>query len=316
MNYRIRKTLQAAAGAVALAMLLLAGVAAADDAAGQVWLISTRRAPRSGRVESARGRIDYWRFRAQGEWLPADEDAFLQGDEKAAPTAIFIHGNRVDPDTAIRDGWRVYRCMKRHAAGRPFRLAIWSWPADRVPGRNRYDVQVKACRSDVQSYYLAECLQRLDPEVPVSLIGYSFGARVITGALHILAGGQVAGRSLPEPTGERRQIRAVLVAAALDADWLLPGRRNGLTLSQVDRMLVTRNARDPVLRWYRLTYGRGGPPAMGHVGPAWCGPAGNLEVLDVTCSVGRAHRWAWYMADCGLRRRLGQYTFVESPESE
>jgi hypothetical protein len=171
----------------------------------------------------------------------------------------------------------------------------------------------------MQSYYLAECLRSIERQVPVSLIGYSFGARIITGALHLLAGGEVAGRSLPKRLAQAEKgkpaemtRRAVLVAAALDADWLLPGRRNGLALSQVNRLLITRNPCDRVLRWYPLMYGCRGPEAMGRVGPrCWC-CAENVEVVNVSCAVGRAHDWASYLRAPGLRNRLADYTFADT----
>lgn len=316
------------AAAVALAMLAAVRPTAADDSAGQVWLISTRGAPRCSSVDPDHAPICYWRFRDR-KWDPAKPDDFFEIDGQPVPMTLFIHGNRTDLNGAIGDAWRVLRRMRRDAAGRPFRFVIWTWPSDRIRGTNRRDVRLKAAYSDVQSRYLADCLARLDrdhPNVPVGLIGYSFGARVITGALELLAGGRVAGRTLPqsdaanqdaaEPADEKRgpRRRAVLVAAALDADWLLPGRRHGRALSQVERMLVIKNPRDPVLRFYPRMYHRGGPQAMGYAGPAGCPPAEKIELLSVGCSVGRNHDWAHYAASPGLLRRLAWYTFLDPPD--
>ena len=310
------------------AVLAAASPVIADGTAGQVWLISTRGAPRSlpnlaVRLDSAAGQIEYWRLQDDCRWLPADGDEFFRGDGGPLPTTIFVHGNRISQNAAISNGRRIRCQIERVAGGRPFRFVIWSWPSDRIRGRARRDARVKACRSDVQGYYLAECLRRVAPDVQVSLVGYSFGARVITGALHLLAGGQVAGRSLAQPTqtppDAAQQVpprRAVLVAAALDADWLSSGRRNGLALSQVESLLVTRNSRDPVLKWYPLMYCRGGPQALGFTGPAGCPPAEKIELLNLSCSVGRVHDWARYVAAAGLRRRLAWYTFLDPPEPQ
>lgn len=306
-----------AAAALAVAVCVSARPAPAESASAEVWLISTRCAPRSGRVDTGLGQIEYWRLGADNRWLAADADAFRETGEPAVPTTFVIHGNRQTHAKAIRSGWGVYCRMRRDAGGRPFRLVIWSWPSERIRGTNRRDVRVKACRSDMQSCYLAECLSRLDPDLPVCLVGYSFGARIVTGALHLLAGGQVAGRALGEPSGVgRRPIRAVLVAGALDADWLLPGRRNGLALSQVERLLVTRNCRDPALRLYPLMYYLGGPQALGFAGPACCGQSEKIELLDVSCSVGRTHAWARYLQSPGLCGRLAWYTFLGDLQAE
>ena len=295
---------------------------ARDVPAEQVWIVSTRRAPLCGAEHAAGAVLDYWQLDENQQWERTDREAFLSADNAAVPTSFFIHGNRSNYLWAVREGDDVLVCLRDQADGRPFRFVIWSWPADRIPGRHRQDVRIKAWRSDVQSYYLARCINQIDPRVPVATIGYSFGARIITGAAEILAGGVVAGYRLGESSERRAQpLRAVLIAAALDCDWLLPGRRNGRALGQVDRMLVTRNCCDPVLRWYPLMYHVRGPRALGRVGPAcaqWLGEnREKLELLDVTCSVGKNHGWVHYIHAPALRRRLAQYTFAEqSPAAD
>ncbi len=304
------------AGGVATVVLLLVRPAGADHPSHEVWLISTRQAPSCGSLQRAEQRIKYRRLGEECRWLKADAATFFDTANPEVPTTIFVHGNRSSANAAIRDGWRVYRYMLRQAQDRPFRLVIWSWPADRIPGRLRRDVQTKAARSDLQSYYLARCLRQTDRRTPVCLIGYSFGARAIAGALHILGGGRVAGRGLPEPVEptqpDRPTLRhAVLVACASNADWLSPGRRNGLALSQVDGILITRNRRDYKLRRYSMLYRRGGPSALGYLGPTGCTPSEKIELVDVSCSVGRAHSWACYEPTPKIRSRLARYAFLQ-----
>jgi len=326
MRSELRKIVRAAAtrtlamAAVGLAMLASGGLAATEKTTDQLWLISTRRTPICDPAGAKDIRLDYWHLDDDNRWLPADREAFLAADDPAVPTSFFIHGNRVDRDDAVRSGWKVYRRLHEQAAGRRLRFVIWSWPADRVRGRNRRDVRVKAARSDVQGHYLARCVNRIDPGVPLSMVGYSFGARVITGALHMLGGGRLAGRSLPEAAARQAPVRVVLVAAALDADWLLPGRYNGLALGQLDRMLITQNACDPVLKRYPLMYCIRGPQALGYTGPACLAQLGpdrkKIELLRLGCSVGKAHKWNCYLSAPSLRRRLAWYAFVEPPEPD
>ncbi|NQU19919.1 MAG: hypothetical protein HQ567_01445 [Candidatus Nealsonbacteria bacterium] len=312
----------AAIGAAMFALAIMSAAGAAETS-HEVWLISTRRAPSSGSLQAAEQRIDYWRLGQQHRWVKMDGDAFFNDADPDVPTTFFVHGNRTTANMAVVDGSRVYRRMRAEADGRPFRLAIWSWPADRIPGRVRPDVQVKAARADVQSYYLAQCLRRMDRNAPVCLIGYSFGARTIAGALHILGGGRLAGRNLPqtaEPTPPAEPTRptlrqAVLVGCASDTGWLLPGRRNGLALSQVDRMLITRNGRDRKLKRYSMLYRLGGPKALGYVGPAGCRLSEKIELIDVSRFVGRAHGWACYEPSPQLRGRLGRYMHLEPSET-
>ncbi len=310
----------------------------ADDTPAELWMVSTRCAPRSCFAETGNADFRYYRRGDDKHWGRTSADALFDSLATPIPTTVFVHGNRADFSAAIADGVCLQRVIRRQAHGQPFRLVIWSWPSDRICGTQRNDVRVKAAYSDVQGYYLAGFLRRIDSEVPVGLVGYSFGARVVTVALHLLDGGRLNGNSLPAPDAEdtaaeasaedapetmaaepadlpRR--RAVLIAAAADAHWLAPGQRNGRALAQVDRLLVTRNASDPVLRLYPLMYCLGGPQALGHTGPVCsCADRDKVKGIDVTCAVGRAHDWARYMAACGLQRRLAEYTFLDSEEAD
>lgn len=307
--------------AAALAVAFGSAVAAAEKpaaaAAQQLWLIDTRCAPRCGDLESGLARIAYYRCDG-GTWQPSDAAAFRASGDPAAPTVIAIHGNRTDPDWAVKFGSSIYAQLQQRAAGRPFRLVIWSWPSEQV-ARNRPDAQIKASWSDSDAYYLARTLPSIPPGGPVSLIGYSLGCRVISGALELLAGGCVAGQKLaPEHISawnvaggsSPRPIRLMFLAAAIDWDWLESCRHGGQVTSPVQRILVTQNCSDRVLRWFSRIYGRGGPEALGYVGPA--GPdGGKLEVVDVACSVGREHDWRLYTTAPEVAGRLGWYTFLQ-----
>ena len=302
-----------------LIVILLLGVwarARADDAPPQVWLISTRSAPHCGDLDATPQTLQYWRLGDDRQWSAADAEAFRATDDAARPTVVFIHGNRTDAGEAVEKAWGVYDSI-RAQTGRPFRYVIWSWPADRMLCRSRDDIRLKAAYSDVESYYLAQWLDHLRPGVKVSLVGHSFGPRIIAGALDLLAGGQLVGHRLPESTvaawtaGKRNPVRAVLLAAALDADWLAPGGRYDRALSLADRMLVTRNGCDRVLRWYPRLYGRGGPPAMGFVGPGGVEDEKNVEVVDVSATVGKIHDLQCYCSAADVSVRWPRYTFLE-----
>ena len=74
-------------------------------------------------------------------------------------------------------------------------------------------------------------------EAPLSLWGHSFGARAVTGALHLLGGGQLCGHVLDERVhAERAPAQVVLLAAALDNDWMMPGHFHGQALSQTSQL--------------------------------------------------------------------------------
>ncbi len=282
----------------------------ADPTEAQVWLISTRAAPRSAATSATDARIRFWRMDGRA-WTPADRKAFHAAGRPGVPTVFVVHGNRTGPNAAIQVGDSVSHLLRRAGSGRPFRLAIWSWPSEQVCRGARPDVRLKAHYSDIQAFYLAGCLRELGTDQPVTLVGYSFGARTITGALELAAGGRVGRYRLAEPVPPpEAPWQAVLIAAALDAHWLSPGQRHGRALGYLDRLLVTSNPADRVMRLYPRMDGRRGPNALGYYGLGYSlAPADRSKVrgLDVSCSVGVQHGWWSYWRSGALRAVLAQY---------
>jgi hypothetical protein len=247
-------------------------------------------------------------------WADADLTALRQSDSPAVPSVIFVPGYDSGPDDALRMVWPLYTQLCGDAGNRSFRLLVWTWPAERSIHGIRADMQSKAARTETESLLLGQFLDRVQPQVPLTLVGYSFGSRIIAGALEFLGGGQINCCGLArQNTAPRVPLRAMLVAAGMDTDSLLPGHRDGEALSQVDQMLITVNNSDWVLKWYRRLYQSRGPEALGYVGPASPACLGaeqaKLDLLDVTCTVGRDHHWANYVACSGVLAKIGPYTF-------
>ena len=281
---------------------------------GEVWLVSTREADWETVLEEAVRTIHYWRLESLECWEEEDGDTFFSQMASPMPMMIYIHGNRSDSAEAIQQAWTMYGRVCEAAGERKFRLVIWSWPADRISGRPLSDLRFKAGRSDVEAYLLAWHLRRMPSSEPILLVGYSFGARVITGALHLLGGGRIMGRSLT--VSEFRSgggFRVILAAAAIGNDWILPEGRHHWALSQVEKMLVTVNRMDPALRWYPGLE-RGDGPALGRTGPGQGGCSGwqigKIESLPVDCSVGKQHSWRAYLQTPELQARLPVYLFA------
>ncbi|MEI8371197.1 MAG: hypothetical protein WCJ35_00010 [Planctomycetota bacterium] len=287
----------------------------------QVWLLNTRSTPGCGDLEAGLSKITYSRLDEScggGHWQPSDAAVFQASALPNVPTIVLIHGNGSDEDWAVRHGNELYGLMKQRASGCPFRLIVWSWLADRELRRIRLDVQIKVRRSDVEAYYLARVLPNLPKGTPLSLVGYSLGCRTASGALHLLAGGSVAGRKLSSEVlsawnqGGLRPIRVMMVAAAMDANWLEPCGPRGLAPLAVERILVVKNGSDRVMKLYTRLYGRHGPEALGHVGPTGTA-GGKLEVVDVSCEVGRKHDFDRYQESLPVYQRLAWYTFLRDP---
>ena len=241
--------------------------------------------------------------------------AFHASATPGIPTTVLVHGYGTDADWAVRHGNSFRSLIEQQACGRPFRLIVWSWPADREPGRLRADIQSKFCRSDAEAYYLARVLPQLPKGTPLGLVAFSMGCQVMSGALELLAGGAVGGRSLPPGefavwnNGGLPPIRVMLLAPAMDFDALSRCCSRSLATLQVQRMLVTVNDTDRVLKWYSRLYGPHGPPALGYVGPPDT-VGGKLDVVEVSCEVGRKHDFDRYEACSAVYGRLAWYTFL------
>jgi hypothetical protein len=293
-----------------------------DEAAAlgndELWFISSR-CPRHEPNGSIR--LHYWRYDA-GHWQTATLEEFTSADP-ALPVCFHVHGNRVNLCQANLGGWRYYQAFTEGCVPRPpLRFVIFSWPSDGQVGRSLNDVRLKAVRAECHAFYLAWVVDRLPAEARISMVGYSYGARLIGGALHLLGGGSLRGQGLVDRTqAEPHAIRTVFLAAALDDDHLLPGRSFGAATTQIDRLLVACNRQDRTLKWYPGLYRftlrpSRGQQAMGYAGFAGihCVPwlYGRVEHRDVSCLVGNAHEWHGFEHLGGtLLERMRQYVYFE-----
>jgi hypothetical protein len=319
-----------AAAALAVAPAALGGVAAAGDCGGcslkydgpprpedEVWLVSTRSlgCPAEGGAALPAARAERY---VNGEWQPADAADLTKAPAGDAPTCYYIHGNWVTERAALDESWAFYHKLAAEAGPLPLRYVIWSWPSAKGCGIVR-DIRAKADRTDVESYFLAQMLSATDPAARVSLVGYSFGARIATGALHLQGGGEIAGWTLPSPAEPRRQgARVVLLAAAMHSWWLEPGQYHGMAPGQIDRALVLYNSCDYVLKRYRFVSRCSRPSALGYTGiPSVkrLGEAGErFAERDACCSIGKSHHWSGYLCSPRLADDLERYALWQPVE--
>jgi hypothetical protein len=245
-------------------------------------------------------------------WQPSDLESFLSFDP-SVPTIFYVHGNQITPGEARSQGLAVYRRLAHYGSGdQAVRFVIFSWPSSRV-GRLLQDVRVKAVRTGPAGCQLAWLIDQLPAETHVSLIGFSFGARIVTGSLHVLGGGSLGGsmklRDRAHP--DRPPCDAVLIAAALHCHWLGKGHYHGRAMSQVDKMFLLNNCRDLALRYYHLsTPGRDHPQALGLHGPNCLGEdyASKIQERDVSRYAGRQHDLFMYLCAPGAVGQVWAYT--------
>jgi hypothetical protein len=244
-------------------------------------------------------------------WQKSDLNNFLEFDP-TVHTIFFVHGNQIDPGYAKGEGLSVYRKLILQDCNAPrIRFVIISWPSSKVGGLLR-DVREKAARTGPAGYHLAWLVDQMPAETPVSMVGFSFGARIITGSLHILAGGSLGGPStLAEHVHPHRApVNAVLIAAASHSYWLGEGQYHGLAMTQANRMLFINNCEDRAMVYYDLLVpGHGGPQAMGLCGPTQVSPkhADKIFNRDVSRYVGSQHDLMAYICAPGNAGLIWDY---------
>jgi hypothetical protein len=242
-------------------------------------------------------------------WITVPLDDFYAADNPGQVTLVFVHGNRVAPGEDITDTLAVYRALiacSPHAP--PIRLVSFSWPTERVRGLVK-DYREKARRADPAALHLAWVLSRVRSDVPVSILGYSYGARVVSGALHLLAGGTLCGHALPG-AANLGDVRVLHIAAAVDQSWLLPGRTHGMAMGLVDRLVLINNQYDPAMRFFHVSSRQGRPVALGRYGmprlPTFDDAGVSVCQVDAGAQVGKHHALEYYLRAGSLMALAGR----------
>lgn len=254
----------------------------------QVFLLSTRHLGCDA-LDSAKPNFDLSRYEDR-LWKSAPGYDFCHND-RGIRTIIYVHGNRVDASFATQGGLTVYRQLVACANEEPIRFIIWSWCSDRIRGPRR-DARAKADAADEEAVLFGRFISQLPADQEVGLIGFSFGARIVSGGLHMVGGGSWLGYRLPACAPSR--FHAVLWAGALNNDWLLPGRSHDHAIKACQHWLIMINQCDESLKFFPLLDRRcGGAEALGYTGVAGKSQLGELANSIRECTVqhliGKSH---------------------------
>jgi hypothetical protein len=274
----------------------------------QIWLVSTRHLGcfLGGKFHPT---FQVWRYE-KGVWQPKTVEDFYAEDSADLVTPLYVHGNRIDAGLASSYGLSFYfEFAGKLDAEPPVRFVIWSWPSDQIRGPLK-DVRSKAARSDYEAYYLASFLSRIEPDVRVGLLGFSFGARIVSGAMHLAGGGQIFGAALTELPQAR--FRVAMWAAAEHNYWYQPGQFHDRAIAAADAWFVTINPCDPVLARYQHIDTCGCPVAVGYAGIAGRNllpPDVNARIEEVNVSniIGGQHDWRPYLYSLYIQNRTRDY---------
>jgi hypothetical protein len=228
-------------------LVLLFGQAHAQPP--EYWYVSTRACPQALGSEPGPS-LEVSRFDSQGRiWrcLAAELQAAVNG----RPVIVLIHGSYYTAPMAITEGPRIRNNLADHEALTSDAIVVtFDWPSELADPHVIRDGNEKARLAFVAGYHLARFLQGFPAGSRISLVGHSHGGLVALSALHLLAGGTL-------DTGEEATVlresspflhlRAVVIAAGVDRDWLEPGRRLDHALAASEGVLCLYNQLDPVL---------------------------------------------------------------------
>jgi hypothetical protein len=276
----------------------------------EVWEISTRHLPDRFRcINTDNPGFDVHRYDGRRGWMRDSLDAAL-GDDGRLPI-LYVHGNFMERSNSLNRALIINNYLKPRA-GRPYRLIMFSWPSQRE-SKPLHDVFENAESAECQALYVAWLLERLGRHSQVSVLGFSFGARSVTGALHLASGGSIPGfahRSVAPDDGVQSVYRVGLVAPALDRTWLMTNGKHRMALDRVDAMVNLYNSKDPILRRFRFLDGGSRPVAAGFAGfvglsgtsdPRVTVPlAGQSKIRQYDCGsvIGTTHSEKSYYGEC------------------
>ena len=238
------------------------------------------------------------------------------------PVCIYIHGSFVDMASACKESVQTWHWLKNAGCGQQMQMIYVYWPSYKpFTLKVSCDVNQLGRQAARNGFYLADLVNCLPPECPVCLMGHSHGTRVIASGLHLLAGGSVQGMQHLSARANGRRIRAVLVASALDHDWLNPGHKYDRALCCVECLLNMKNSRDKALQVYPLRLPLIARRAAGQLGftsrdRCRMGPNGcKIQEYDATGTVGREHLWPCYFNSPRLGMVVRDYVYFTPSRS-
>jgi len=266
---------------------------------GDIWELSTRH------IGCVNGSTSGWLDRIQvSKWSGSDwksssiTEALYQSTESVVPprTIVYVHGNWMERDNA-RERARFIDSHIARRAIEPYRLVMLSWPSEKNAPVIQ-DIRGNARLADANATIGLELLQALDESpTQVSILGFSLGARTVTGALNLKA---------MSPNAQKRY-RVSLMAPAVDRDWLQPYGKEPFALSTVDSMVNLYNSNDPVLKRFRFIDRDARPIAAGFLGferlsytrstnPLTTNPL--IRQYDCGRTIGTTHQERSYYSEC------------------
>ncbi len=279
-----------------------------------LWEISTRCDPTC--MGAPDMQLPVHRFN-NGFWEQSSEpDLRHHMAEQAAWSVVFVHGNMTEVDWSRSHSLDLFKKLTDRAEG-PIRLICLSWPSENPKLWISPSRQMREKKSIVKAntFQLAYFLQRLGDGQPHGMIGFSLGAAVVAGAMHLNAGGDIGGvvlgESLSYPLRETLETRVGFVAPAFDRNALTANGEYCQMRCTFSSLVNLYNSRDPVMKRFRV-FDHSTTLAAGYLGlfetkyrPLQADPAAGGQILQIDCrSIGATHAFKSYMCCCGFNTMI------------
>ncbi|HEY2249549.1 MAG TPA: alpha/beta hydrolase [Planctomycetaceae bacterium] len=218
------------------------------------WIVSSRNCGGANAAADAGRCLLYLHRTSEQNLVREQRETFLASVRPDRPVCFVMHGSYNRWGDVMVESRKIHRWLRSAAPDSPLQVVFFTWPSDgNMPFIFPVDIAILGRRSAVHGAYLANLIAQLPADQQVAIVGHSHGARTAAAALHLLGGGALEeGPAFPAGSSYPRQVRAVLIAAAIDHNWLNPGQRYGQALLVPERVLLLRNSRDGTLAVYPM----------------------------------------------------------------
>jgi hypothetical protein len=262
--------------------------------------------------------LSFFHRMSERSLIPERRETFLASVRSDRPVCFVVHGSYNWWGDVKTESRKIHRWIRSATPGTPLQVVFFTWPSDgNMPFIFPVDIAVLGRRSAAHSLYLASLITQLPAEQQVCILGHSHGARTTVAALHLLGGGALeGGQTLRPGFAVSQHLRAVLLAAAIDHDWLNPGQRYSQALAVPERVLLTRNPRDATLAIYPLRKGIGeralGRYGLGRDDRFWLDSMGSkVDELDASSFARWHHAFADYHEWPELAAAIVPYVYFQ-----
>ena len=274
----------------------------------EIWYVTTRHLPQYENFQQSIDKIGYYKMEGKA-WNKKAPTEFHSAED--IDTMIVVHGSPASVSLVSEVCLDVYQHIQAviPESKTRMRFVIWSWPADRQVTGLVKEFRDQAIRSQPQGYYLGHVIDRCREKNDTVVVGYSMGARVASCALHLLAGGDSEFAPEIKPVSNNK-VSYLIVAGAINRDWLEPNQHFGKALTMTDRFLNIYNSTDPLLKRYPKLYPKekSRPDATGYKGLF---SHANLESfgipveeINVTAAAGKTHDIRYITRDTETLKKI------------